>query len=94
MDGRSPRSLSRREVSTAPRINTTYSLGVYKVDVNSVEVRTTVYVIGESRTIFGRKQRRYDLDFNGKIEAKSITGEAGDRECSVRFRATWIGGLS
>jgi hypothetical protein len=73
-----------------------YVLGSYEVNGNQIQVRATTYSHGEVRTMFGERNPKLELNFDGEINGDQINGKAEDKSSkySITFRATRLGDLA
>ena len=55
-----------------------YSLGSYDISENKVKMSTHHVSYGQARTLFGAKNKKINLNFEGELEGDRVTGQATD----------------
>lgn len=72
-----------------------YSTGHYEISGSSIIVSAHHVSHGETRTLFGAKNKELDLHFEGEINGDQITGQATDGKSKLMttFQATRLAGL-
>ena len=54
--------------------NNHFSIGTYESSGQSITIELTLEYIGTPRTLFGEKQRRFDIELHGRHTLKSMEG--------------------
>lgn len=72
-----------------------YSLGSYDISENRVKMSTHHVSHGQTRTLFGARNKEIDLNFEGELEGEQISGQATDEQGKffITFRATRLADL-
>ena len=73
-----------------------YSTGHYEVSGNRVEISVVGVQHGTTRTLFGKKQKKMDLKFEGEIDGNQVKGHVQDDKgiYQISFRSTRLADLS
>lgn len=72
-----------------------YSTGNYEITGTKIKVSAHHVSHGQTRTIFGAKNKEVNLNFEGEVEGDQITGQASDDQAKflITFRATRLADL-
>ena len=73
-----------------------YSVGSYEVTGDRFEMSSNVVQHGETRTVFGKKEKHMKLSLEGKVDGDVISGQARDDSSAyqVTCRLTRLADLS
>ena len=73
-----------------------YSTGRYEVTENHVKISARAIQFGDTRTVFGKKEKNLDLVLEGDIVGDRISGRATDnsKASSISVRITRLADLS
>ena len=73
-----------------------YSTGSYEVSDNQVRINARAIQFGDTRTVFGKKEKNLDLVVEGEIAGDRITGRATDnsKASGISVRITRLADLS
>jgi len=71
-----------------------YAVGTYTIEGDVVNLDIKINVRTGDRVLFGKKARKFDMQFRGELNGKIIEGEAkeGPRQL-MRFQATKVAEL-
>ena len=72
-----------------------YSTGNYELTENKIKVSAHHVSHGQTRTLFGAKNKELNLNFEGEVNGDQITGQATDSQAKflTTFRATRLADL-
>jgi hypothetical protein len=72
-----------------------YSVGSYQLSENKIKISSHHVSYGETRTLFGAKNKAISLNIEGVVDRDRINGQATDDEGKffITFRATRLADL-
>jgi len=72
-----------------------YSTGHYEITENKIKVSAHHVSYGQTRTLFGAKNKEISLNFEGELEGGRVMGQATDDQGKffITFRATRLAEL-
>ena len=72
-----------------------YSVGRYELNENQVKVNAVTHSHGQVRTLFGAREPRMELSFEGVVSGDQISGQVVDaqKKYSITFRGTRLADL-
>jgi hypothetical protein len=73
-----------------------YSQGTYTQTGDHLSIETDMIVFGEIRSLFGRRDNRFDLNIEAEISGDTINGKANDHNgrYTLHVRATRLADLA
>ena len=72
-----------------------YTVGNYEISGNRIELSAVGEQRGQGRTVFGKKEQKLDIKFEGEIDGDVIQGEARDNASAYEtsFKITRLANL-